>query len=189
MGNSGMEQQGDYIYDIHVSMRDNNVLLAYTGELDMKIINALITSVKFKLKEVEHTPRIQKRIYGIMVESLEAVHRGYAITQKKNKKINLFSIFTLSFDKDYYYLVSGNYVFNEDIELQKAQIDKINALNIDGKKKLYRDCISDGNMNEHNADLAIVDIAIKSNNVLTYEFRKVDDLTSFYIFLVKIKSN
>lgn len=184
-----MGLQDNYIYDIHLKMRDNNVLLAYTGELDMKIIDALITSVKLKLKEVKYFPRVQKRIYGIMVECLEAIHSGYDITKKQNKKINPFSIFTLSCDKDYYYLISGRYIFNDNIEFQRAQIDKINALNIDGKKQLYRECVSDITVKEYNADLAMVDIAIKSNDTLTYEFRKVDDTTSFYIFQVKIKVN
>jgi hypothetical protein len=184
-----MEQQIDFIYNIHRTMRDNNVLLAFTGEFDMKIINALITSVKLKLKEVEHVARVQKRVYSIMVECLESILHSYDDAQKKSKNLNPFSVFTLSFDKDNYYLISGNYVLNDRIDYHKTQIDKINKLTIEDKKQLYREYITDSSTAEYSTDLAMVDMAIKSNNTLTYEFRKVDELTSFYIFQVKIKTN
>lgn len=184
-----MVEKNNYIYDIHVKMRDNNVLLAYTGELDMKVINALITSVKLKLKEVRHLPRIQKRVYGLMVESLETIHRGYRATILRDKKINLFSIFTLSSDGGYYHLISGNYVFNDNIESRKKQIDRLNALNIEDKKRLYREYISDDNLSEDSSELSMVEMAIKSDNALKYEFKNIDEITSFYIFHVKIKIN
>lgn len=163
------------------------MLLAFTGEFDMKIINALITSVKIKLKEVEQITRIQKRVYYIMVECLEGILGSYETTAKANPKVNPFSIFTLSRDADYYYFISGNYVLNEYMDSQKMMIDKINALNAEGKRELFRQCMTDGKINNYSADLALVDIAIKSNNTLEYEFKKVDSNTSFYIFQVKIK--
>lgn len=184
-----MEQQIDFIYDIHRTMRDNNVLLAFTGQFDMKIVNALITSVKLKLKDVEKVHRVQKRVYSIMVECLESILHGYTDAHKKNKKINPFSVFTLSYDKDYYYLISGSYILNEQIEFHKTQINRVNNLTIEGKKQLYREYIVKDTIDDYSSDLAVVDMAIKSNNQLTYEFRNIDNLSSFYIFQVKIKTH
>jgi len=184
-----MSQQIDFIYNIHEKMRNNNVLLAFTGEFDMKIINALITSVKLKLQEVENIPRIRKRVYGLMVECLETIFRSYHRIGEDAKNIDFFSIFTLSRDTDYYYLIAGNYVLNEKIEFQQAQIDKINKMSTAQKKEHYRQCITGDFTEEHSSNLAIVDMAIKSNNLLSYEFKEVDDQMSFYIFQVKLKIN
>jgi len=177
----------NFTFDIHQKMRENNVLLAFTGEFDMKIINALITSVKLKLVEVEEAARIQKKVYNVMVDCLETIFHSYETAQRKNASYNSFSIFTLSRDAGFYYLISGNYIFNDTMEARKKQIDKINALNTDGKKALFRDYIVDDTIADQDSDLAMLNIAIKSGNVLGYEFKKVDANNSFYIFQVKIK--
>src|SRR6185369_5913865 len=93
-----------FIYDIHQKMKDHNVLLAFTGEFDIKIINALIRSVKSKLKEVEKITKIQKRVYNIMVECLETVIKSYGLANEKEKNLNTFAVFTLGKAEGYYYL-------------------------------------------------------------------------------------
>jgi hypothetical protein len=182
-----MTQQCDITFDIHRKMVENNVLLAYTGEFNMKMVNALVTSVKKKLHEVEQGSRIKKKVYNVMVESLETILSYHQAIQKQNQLINSFSIFSLSRDKECYYLVSGNYIFNDSRELRKKQIDQINELNTEGKKGLYRERVADKANYNYDIDLALVDIAIKSGSPLSYQFKNVDSLTSFYIFQVKIK--
>jgi hypothetical protein len=176
----------NFTFDIHRMMRDHSVLLAFTGEFDMKIINALITSVKMKMSEVEPAGRIKKKVYNVMVECLESLFRNYEEDQKVSKLINSFSVFTLSRGKEQYSLLSGNYIFNANIDTKKAQIDNINNLSTEGKKKFFRDCISSETGTERDSDLAMIDIALKSGNKLGYEFKTVDELTSFFVFQVKI---
>ncbi len=176
----------NFTFDIHQMMREHSVLLAFTGEFDMKIINALITSVKMKMSEVEPAGKVKKKVYNVMVECLETLFRNYEEDQTVSKLINSFSVFTLSRYKDQYSLLSGNYIFNENIAAKKAQIEKINGLNQEGKKKYFRDCISAKESKERNSELAMIDIALKSGNPLGYDFKTVDSLTSFFVFQVKI---
>lgn len=184
-----MEQTNRFIYDIHQKMRAKNVLLAFTGEFDKKIISALISSVKLKLQEAQHLSKVEKKVYYIMDDCLEAIFHGFDLNQGSEEKVKHFSIFTLTRDRDFYYLISGNYILNDNVEFQKGQIDRINSLNATEQKKLFRECLTDGNVQQYNQDMAMVDIAIKSENRLEYEFKKVDSHTSFYIFKAKIKVN
>ena len=176
-----------FIYDIHQRMKANNVLLAFTGEFDMKIINALTHSVKMKLNEVDSATKIQKRVYNIMVECLEAVYRNYEDVKSKSAAISSFALFTLSKSDEYYYIISGNYVAQNLVPEIKNQIDSINKMGIEDKKNLYRAIITNHELEKYNSDLALIDIAIKSNSVLEYDFKPINDKMSFYLFEVKIK--
>ena len=170
-------------------MKDHNVLLAFTGQFDIKIINALIRSVKSKLKEVEKTTKIQKRVYNIMVECLETLFKNYGASKASAGLLNTFALFTLGKADDHYYLISGNYVESRGVPLLKEKIDRINEMSVQSKKDLYRKIITDHDLEVYNADLAIIDIAIKSNCHLQYDFKEVNDTTSFYLFEVKIKTD
>jgi hypothetical protein len=181
-------QNADEIYNIHRKISDNNILLAYTGNFSTKVINALVLSVKLKLKETEKLLQLQKKVYSVIAECLETILRGYNFTLTPTKNVNPRAIFTLSVHNDCYHISCGKYIFAENTEFYTKQIDTINAQNRDGKKQLYREYITSASMDVYNTDLAMVDIAIKSNNILTYEFKDVDEFTSFFILNVTVKA-
>lgn len=184
-----MKTPKKFIYDMHISMKENNVLFAFTGDFDMTIINTMTRSIRQKLKEIEPAARVQKRVYNIIVECLESIFRNYQEAQSRNKTVNQFAIFTLGKSDDHYYFTSGNYIYNDMIAAVKETIDKINRLSLEEKKTAYRDIITKKEININDPNLAMIDIAIKSEGVLDYEFQKVNNETSFYIFEIKIKSN
>ena len=120
-----MENHDNFIQKIHQKMEASNVLLAFTGEVNMRIINAMINSVRNKLDSEESTPRIQKKVYSIMVECLESLFYGYINTPVETDRFNKYSIFTISRNQHGYHLISGNYLLLESMTAQKNLIEKI----------------------------------------------------------------
>lgn len=183
-----MAFSANYIYELHHLMRSNNVLLTFTGSMDLQILNALVKSVKHKLGESDEATLIQKRVYNTMVECLESVLWN-SEHYSADKDDLIYTLFTLSKDENYYYLYSGNNILNTRVEKIKTLIDKINTLSPVDKKELYRKYLSENDKNEYNVDLAMLDMAIKSSNKLEYDFKSIDEQTSFYLFQIKIKIN
>lgn len=185
-----MNTDDDFVFDILRVMENNNVILAFTGEFDMKVINALVTSVRDKLNQVETNKFIQRKIYNVMVECLENIFRHSEIALQENAQLRSFAIFTLRRQGDEYFLVTGNYIQNENVSYLKNTIDTINTLSKEERWEMYREILTQGKLSDKGASgLGIIDIAIKSGSQLEYDFRKITDANTFYMFQVRIPSN
>ena len=185
-----MAKKDDFVYDILKVMEQNNVLLAFTGEFDMRVINALVNSVRSKLSSMESNRSIQKKVYNVMVECLENIFRHSAESEQDEVSLRSFAIFTLQKQGYDYYLVTGNYIKNNSVDQLKKMIDKINILDRDQKKEMYRQILSNGEFSDKGgAGLGMIDIAIKSESKLHYEFNEIDKNRTFYVFQVRIHNN
>ncbi len=185
-----MSKKDDFVYDILQVMEQNNVLLAFTGEFDMRVINALVNSVRGKLSSVESNPSVQKKVYNVMVECLENIFRHSAEAKQDEVALRSFAIFTLQKQGNDYFLVTGNYIKNGSVVQLKNMIDKINILDKEQKKEMYRQILSNGEFSEKGgAGLGMIDIAIKSDSRLQYEFNEIDQQRTFYVFQVRIHNN
>ncbi|MBL7891701.1 MAG: SiaB family protein kinase [Bacteroidia bacterium] len=180
----------EFVLEILRVMETNNVILAFNGEFDMRVINALVTSVKEKLSNVESNIFVQKKIYNVMVECLENIFRHSENAIQQHIHLRSFAIFTLRKDGNDYYLVTGNYVQNKSVDFLKNIIDKINTLNKAQRWEMYREILANGEFSDKGgAGLGIIDIAIKSGSQLKYDFRKLNDNNTFYVFQVCIHNN
>ena len=186
-----MEINDGFVFDILQVMEQNNVLLAFTGEFDMRVINALVTSVRGKLNSLESNPSVQKKVYNVMVECLENIFRhSERSVRQQDSALRSYAIFTLHKQGSDYYMVTGNYINTKNVEYLKKMIDKINTLNKEERKEMYRQVLSNGEFsNKGGAGLGMIDIAIKSDSQLQYEFEKINDEDTFYVFQVRIQSN
>ena len=170
------------ISDIYKMMSDNNILLTYLGDITPDITNALLRAIKNDNQKYG-TVAIKKKMYKIIVECLENIYRHSNLLDKQLQP----SIFLLGKIDNYYYIVTGNYINNKQVNSIKDTVDVLNNLDRDDIKDKYREVISKvGMTDDGGAGLGMIDIAIKSGNKLEYEFIHVDDAASFYILKVKV---
>lgn len=177
-----------FAFDIHNKIHKHDVVLAYAGELDMKAMNSLIGNIEEKIEKLQLDFSTKKRVYHVMVECLENLYRHTANSESvASEKKDAFAVFSLMQEEKNYYLTTGNYVKNEEIPKLKELIEKINKMNLEEKKQLYREVLQNKTFSEKGgAGLGMIEIAIRSSGELNYEFKPVDDTRSFYIFQTKI---
>jgi hypothetical protein len=185
-----MALNDDFVFDILQVMEQNNVLLAFTGEFDMRVINALVTSVRERLNNVESNFVIQKKVYNVMVECLENILKHSKSAVQDDVGLRSFAIFTLNKKGNDYFLVTGNYIQSKSVDYLKNMIDKINTLDKGQQKKMYSEILTNGAFSDKGgAGLGMIDIAIKSDSKLQYDFKKIDNENTFYVFQVRIHNN
>lgn len=177
----------EFVYEILNKMESHKAILTFSGEFDMQMINALVSSVREKLVEVEPNIGVQKKVYNVMVECLENIYRHSEDTQQKNVSLRSFAVFTLHSDEGDYFITTGNYVNSSSISYLKNTIDKINTLSLNDRKNMYREILKNGEFSaKGGAGLGMIDIALKSNARLDYQFKESSDGSAFYIFQVNI---
>lgn len=171
------------ISDIYTLMSEKRILMSYMGDITPDITNAILKSIKSDSNQFNDEVVLQKKVYKIIVECLENIYRHSHLLEKNMRP----SLFLLCKESEYYYIVTGNYINNIQVEAITNIANEINQLSLEDVKKKYREIISVGGISDSGgAGLGMIDIVIKSNNKLEYEFKPVSDGVSFYILKVKV---
>lgn len=163
-------------------MEEHSVRLSFTGEFTNELISVLLGMAKGTVK----MGTLQKKVYNIMIESLENLVR-HAV---KMDGMPHPAIFLLAQDDDFHYVSTGNKVKNSDIQALKNKIDKANGMNKDQLREWYNDVLLNGAIpsDSTGAGLGIIDMAMKSGNPLVYDFVDMEEGHSFFVLKIRISS-
>jgi hypothetical protein len=86
-----------------------------------------------------------------------------------------------------YIVTSGNPVRNEVIPNIQGKLEKINTLDKEGLKELYKEIIKNTEISEKSgAGLGFVDMARKSGEKLGFSFEPINDEFSFFTLRVTV---
>jgi len=166
-----------------------DVVLAYKGSITSELINDILEAVEKKLKEANAESRLRKKIYNVLVESLqnlfhhiEPVHEGINLDLDPK-----FGVLIIEHDGEYYKVTTGNFVNSRRIKFLKEKIDKINSLTKDELKDMYKFILNHQKLSaKGGGGLGLVDIARKSGNKLEYEFYVYSDTYSFFNLTIRV---
>jgi hypothetical protein len=173
--------------EYYSNLSKGDVILAYKGSITSELINDILEGVEEKLEEADADSKLQKKIYNVLVESLqnlfhhiEMVHEG--IKEELEPK---FGVLVIVKDNDLYKVTTGNFINARRIKFLKEKIDKINSLSKDELKDMYKFILNHQKLSaKGGGGLGLVDIARKSGNKLEYEFHNYND--DYYFFNLTI---
>jgi hypothetical protein len=169
--------------EYYSNLSKGDVILAYKGSITSELINDVLETVEKKLEEADADSRLRKKIYNILVESLqnlfhhiEMVHEG--IEEKLDPKFGVLAVIR---ENDNYKVITGNFVNAKRIKLLKEKIDKINSLSKDELKDMYKFILNHQRLSaKGGGGLGLVDIARKSGKKLEYEFFNYNEVYYFF---------
>jgi hypothetical protein len=174
--------------EYYSNLSKGDVILAYKGSITSDLINDILEAVEKKLEEANEESRLRKKIYNVLVESLqnlfhhiEMYHEG--ITENLDPK---FGVLVIEKDNGAYKVTTGNFVNSKRIKFLKEKIDKINSLTREELKDMYKFILNHQRLSaKGGGGLGLVDIARKSGNKLEYAFYNYND--NYYFFNLTIK--
>jgi hypothetical protein len=175
------------VNDYYSQLNGRDVLLSYMGGITSDVINSVLESVENKLTEVNEEIKIRKKIYNVLVESLQNLYHHIeelpkSLTGVDESKLGLVVVKKLDHG---YKIVTGNFVRSSRIKPLKDKIDKINSLSLDELKDLYKFILNHQKLTaKGGGGLGLVDIARKTGNKLDYAFQNVDN--EYYFFNLDI---
>lgn len=170
----------EYIYDLHQTMLNEKLILVYEGEFTQEITKSVLSMAERNMDSMGEESSIKRKVFNVMVECLQNIVKhaddGSASITKRNA-----AIFIIGKLDDYYNITSGNLIPNDQVEGLKERLEKINALDRDGLKALYKEIIKNSEISDKGgAGLGFVDMARKSGRPLEYNFQEVDAENSFF---------
>ena len=165
-----------------------DVVIAYKGSITSDLINDVLDAVEKKLDDVNEEGKTRKKIYNVLVESLqnlyhhiEETHEG--IEEDLDPK---FGVLVITRNGGEYIVTTGNFINSSKIKYLKEKIDKINSLNKDELKDMYKFILNHQKLSaKGGGGLGLVDIARKTGSKLNYSFYNYND--NYYFFNLEIK--
>ncbi len=169
-----------YIYDLHKTMLAENLILVYEGEFTQEITKSVLAMAERNMDSMGEESGIKRKVFNVMVECLQNIVKHSEDPDLKAEKRHT-AIFMIGKHKDEYIITSGNSIKAENIEGLSTKLDKINSLDKEGLKTLYKDIIKNTDLSEKGgAGLGFVDMARKSGQKLEYDFQDINDKLSFF---------
>jgi len=180
---------GFNVKEYYENISKGNILLAYKGSITSELINDVLEAVEKKLEEVNELSKTRKKLYNVLVESLqnlyhhiEESHEG--ITEELDPK---FGLLVIEKEDGMYKVTTGNFINSTKIKFLKEKIDKINSLSKDELKDMYKFILNHQKLSaKGGGGLGLVDIARKTGSKLEYIFHNYNNNYYFFNLIIKV---
>lgn len=173
----------NFIYDLHKTMIQRNLILVYQGDFTQETTKSILTMAERSLEAAEEDPAIKRKVFNVMVESLQNIVKHSDAPGSSRST----AIFLIAQDPDRYTIMSGNPVLKRRVADLKQTLDRINGLNKDGLKDLYKQIIQDTTLSDKGgAGLGFVDMARKSGEKLGFDFPEMSEGHCFFCLTVNV---
>ena len=170
--------------------QDDNIVLYYKGNVDSDVINHLLDTVENKMITVNEQSRLRKKVYNILVESLQNLyhHVDKVPPDFEDQTSERYGLLMVKKVENGYRIITGNFVHEDNIEKLEEKIKRINRSGHEEIKELYKFILSHQRISEKGGGgLGLVDIARKTGNQLEYSFREYNK--KYFFFYLDILVN
>ncbi len=172
-----------YIFDLHKTMLENNLILVYEGEFTQEITKSVLAMAERNMDSSGEESAVKRKVFNVMVECLQNIVKHADAVANDHS-----AVFMIGKQDNEYIIISGNPIMNENINGLKSKIDQINDLDKEGLKELYKNIIKNTEISDKGgAGLGFVDMARKSGNKLGYDFVALDDTSSFFCLKASVE--
>jgi hypothetical protein len=169
---------------------NENIILLYKGNVDSDVINHVLDTVEDKMVEVNDQPKLRKKVYNVLVESLQNLyhHVDRVPDDFEDQSAERYGLLVVKKVEGGYKIITGNFVSKENIEKLEEKIKRINRSSHEEIKELYKFILNHQRISaKGGGGLGLVDIARKTGNKLEYSFIQYND--KYFFFYLNILVN
>ena len=171
------------INEYYSRLNGGDVLMAFKGSISSELISNVLEVVESRLDEYDESSKIRKKVYNVLVESLQNLYHHIEDLPDPMRKDydEKFGILVVSRLDDKYRISTGNFITKNKVDVLRSRIDKINSMSREELKEMYKFILNHQRLSEKGGGgLGLVDIARKTGNQLDYTFEKYNDLYYFF---------
>jgi hypothetical protein len=177
----------DYLNQFYISHKDSYIDLIYEGEISHEITKSFTSLIEGVLEKRDELRSTKKKIFNVMVECLQNIDKHADNSYHGKLHQHGKGLIIISNDDKDYTIVTGNVVENDKMTSLKNSVDKVNGLEKQDLRELYKKQLSEGRLSEKGgAGLGFIDIARKSGQNISYSFFSIDKLFSFFVLTVRV---
>ena len=178
------EKQLDFVYDLFCKMTRYDMNYLYHGDFTPDLTTGILSFAETALDKIGESNKVRKKVYFIMVESLQNItrHQEVPVTAK-----DVSSFFIIQGINNAYFITSGNTISNEKMRSLRSKLDMVNSLGPEELKIYSKELLEAGELSDKGgAGLGLIEMARKSGNKLLYDFQQTDGGNCFFYYQIKV---
>jgi len=171
------------VNQLYAEICGDGVFFAYHGDINSEHINSVLESVEGKFAEISANMKVRKKIYNIMVESLQNLfHHSDNVPEDLAETIGQrYGMIVVTRNGNDFRLTVGNYISSDKVKFLTEKIEKINSLSDNELKEMYKFILNYQKLSpKGGGGLGLIDIARKSDQKLEYRFYSYNENYYFY---------
>lgn len=171
-------------------IKEDNLCLLYNGDFSDEITNKLIELSEYNINNIDTLSKMKKKASFLMAECFQNIVRhGESLDGEIHATTNEGFFLTKNW-QDIYYITSGNLIETPKIANLQRQLEKVNSLDKDELKVLYREVLENEEISDKGgAGLGLIEMARKSGQKLEYVFKDFSDKYALFYNQIILKSN
>ena len=171
------------VNEYYSSLSDGDILIAHKGDISGELISKVLETVESRMDDYKESPKVKKKMYNVLVESLQNLYHHIEVLPEEMQEAfdTRFGILVIRREEDQYKVSTGNFISPDKVDLLKNKIDKINTMEKEELKDMYKFILNHQRLSEKGGGgLGLVDIARKTGNKMVYTFEKYNDEYFFF---------
>jgi len=161
----------------------DSVILNVRGNIDTDVINDILDTVEERMIETEVPPRLRKKVYNVLVESLQNLyhHVDRVPVDFYDQGSQRYGIVVIQKAEKGFRIITGNFVLADHHAKLEEKLLRINKSTFEEIKELYKFILNHQRISaKGGGGLGLVDIAKKTGRKLNYSFVKYNEEYLFF---------
>jgi len=180
--------QSDSVVRLERLMAENNICLTWSGHITSGIGEEVLSITESKLAEDDVDSAFRRRVFNIMVESLENVSK-YNPGREPEEKYGI-PVAIVGLEDETFLLTTGNLVVNSRVDELKKKLDYINSYDKAGLKELFFTSLSEQSIEtDSTGNMGLISMARKSGSKLNYQFERINETYSYFMLTVRLEEH
>ncbi len=175
------------IKDLHDILNREHITLNYSGIFNQENLVSLLGIIE---KQMKGTAITKIKTFNVMVEMLQNLVK-HADHFQLNQVVGNHGIFFITEDTEKFILTTGNYIKNEKVNGLANHLFHVNALDPKGLNAFYNKNLMNVEREKKRlgAGLGIIDMRLKSQDKLDYNFEKIDEYFTFFTLRIYVQKS
>lgn len=192
-GGVGMHREGEEgrfrgkaVSQLERIMAENNVYLIWSGHFYTEVEKEVLSFTETKLAEDETDSIVRKKVFSILIESLENVAK-HSPGRETEKELGM-PVAMIRLDGKIYSITTGNLIPKDKVPALRSKLDLINSQDKEGLKDLFKEALIAQNLeSDSTGGMGLIEIARKSGKKLVYFFEDVNARFSYFTLTVRVE--
>ena len=161
----------------------DDVFFSHLGKISSDQVNSILEKIEGKFVAVSTNIKLRKKIYNIMVESLQNLfHHSDDVPADLVETLgSRIGMIVIKLKDNEFHVTVGNFISSDKVKYLTEKIEKINSLSSDELKEMYKFILNYQKLSSKGGGgLGLIDIARKSDQKLAYRFYPYNEDYFFY---------
>jgi hypothetical protein len=177
------------LFEVKEQLRENGILISFSGSFSHSIIEELGTAVKKYLESSESKKPAMMDVFSVYIEAAQNV-RNYSERQLAAgaTKADLdANIVVIARHDEHYQIYAGNAVATGDVPVLTARLERLAGMDKTELKALYKEQLrKERGPDDGGAGLGLIEMARRASEPLRYTFTPIDNGTTYFSLCVTI---